>query len=174
MVHSNRNVIFTSFFPIDSRDQKQGSNLRGIALDEENGMIYTSDINNHVIWKMTTEGKDLKILTGQKGKHIFYCHLALPLKTHYFGKTGIKGYEDGSAENARLDNPFRLGWIDKRTLVCAELGNHIIRSVSIGKTTLNYHFFDFYFSNTKLNPHFLLDDGNVTTLAGQGAQSGHR
>ena len=47
---------------------KKGAGLVGIALDESNGMIYASDYVNHVIWRMTIEGKDQQILTGQKSK----------------------------------------------------------------------------------------------------------
>ena len=46
---------------------KKGSDLPGIALDEENKMIYVSDSNKHVIWSMSISGEDPKMLTGQRG-----------------------------------------------------------------------------------------------------------
>jgi hypothetical protein len=113
--------------------QQKDSFLSGIALDEENGMIYATDISNHIIWKMTTKGNDLKTLTGKKGKQRFSLSSHASLKS-LFGKkhTGIKGHEDGSAEHAKFNEPRHLGWINKRTLICAEVVNHTIRSVSIG------------------------------------------
>jgi hypothetical protein len=48
-------------------------------------------------------------------------------------KIGIKGHEDGSADNAKFSQPLHLSWIDRRTLVCVDHSNHSIRAVSIGK-----------------------------------------
>ena len=53
-------------FDFDSRE-KTGSNLTGIALDEENRMIYVSDFSRNVIWSLPISGNDPKILTGQRG-----------------------------------------------------------------------------------------------------------
>ena len=48
-------------------------------------------------------------------------------------KKGIRGYEDGSANKVKLNAPWNLAWIDKRTLVFTDSGNHTVRTVSIGK-----------------------------------------
>ena len=57
------NLLFTLILT----QEKIGSYLNGIALDEESKMIYVSDFTNHVIWSLTISGEDPKILAGQIG-----------------------------------------------------------------------------------------------------------
>ena len=57
------------------RKEKGTYVLPGIAVDEEGGLVYFSDSDNSVIWKMTTEGENLEIMAGQKSKVSFLIHL---------------------------------------------------------------------------------------------------
>lgn len=107
----------------------QGSKLRGIALDEENGILYASDSSKDVIWKTTIDGKDLEILTRQKGTNSipFSFHKSLKNSSPLSVAMKTEVYPMQSSICLVIYHGLTRGHC------CADSENHTIRAISIGK-----------------------------------------
>ncbi len=92
-------------------DAEFGSNLRGIAVDD-NQNIYVSDTSNHVIRMLINNGGSYDVIT-----------LA--------GLAGNSGYMDGEGSDAQFSGPAGITYAGNNTLYLTEEGGNRIRKLIV-------------------------------------------
>lgn len=95
------------------KTEVQFNHPSGLALDAENN-LYVADTMNHVVRKITPAG-DVSTVAGQ------------------FFADG--GYQDGTLEEVRFNEPSAIAFDELGNFYVADSGNHLIRYVSENKVT---------------------------------------
>jgi flagellar hook assembly protein FlgD len=108
---TNGPAIGPRFSGLDLENEEVGAavlGMSGVAVDAGGGVVYVSDPSNHVI---------RRVQGGQV--------------TTFVGIVGQSGYEEGSAAEARLNQPKGMVVDPAGNLYVADFGNHAIRKVSL-------------------------------------------